>query len=108
MAGVDVVEDRLSDEVIRDGEEFEIMPVEQLPLAGAVSVVGEGLVDLEVIPPAGEFETVITEVAGLFAQVFEFEIGPLAGEQSDGTSHRCCLSSQRGACGRESLGRTAI
>jgi hypothetical protein len=89
MAGVDVVQDGLTDEVIGDREQFQPMLFEQISLAGAVGIVGECLIDFEVVAPAGEFETVVTEVAGLFTEFFERKIGPLAGEQGDWSRHYC-------------------
>lgn len=88
MAGVNGVEDRLADKVVRDGVDLQVVLLEQLPLAGAVGVVRESLVDFEVVAPASQFEPVVTKVAGLLAEIFQLEIGPLAGEQRNRTSHR--------------------
>ena len=64
------------------------LPLEQLALRAAVGVVRERAVDLEVVAPAGELEPVEAPFAGLRGKLFEGEIGPLAGEQRDGTAHR--------------------
>jgi hypothetical protein len=59
---VDVVEHGLPDEVVRDREQLQVVLFEQLALAGAVGVVGERLVDFEMVAPAGQFEPVVAEV----------------------------------------------
>jgi hypothetical protein len=74
------VEDGLPDEVVRDGEQFEVILFQQLALAGAVRVFRQRLGHLEVVPPAGEFDADVTELTGLQAQLFEREVGPLAGK----------------------------
>ena len=55
-----------------------VIPGEEIALGLAVS--GVGFVDFEVIAPAGEFETVITEILGFLRHCFARQIGPLAGE----------------------------
>ena len=87
VPGVDVVQHALADQVIRDGKHLQVVLFEQVAFAAAVRVVGEGLVDLEVVAPAGQLEPVVAELAGFFAQRFEGQIGPLTGEQRDGASH---------------------
>ena len=87
VAGVDVVEHALADQVVRDGEQLQVVLFEQVAFAAAVGVVGDGLVDLEMVAPAGQFESVVAEVAGLFAQRFQRQIGPLTGKERDGASH---------------------
>ena len=59
---------------------LQVVLFEQVAFAAAVRVVGDGLVDLEMVAPAGQLEPVVPEVAGLFAQRFQREIGPLTGE----------------------------
>ena len=61
----------------------------------AVAVVGERGVDVEVVAPAGELEAVEAPGAGLLGELGERQVGPLAGEQSDGSCHM----------GREGYGR---
>ena len=85
---VDAVADRLADEVRADRPDVEPVALEELAVRAAVAVVGERLVDLEVVAPAGELEPVEAPVAGLRGEVLERQIGPLAGEQGDGTGHR--------------------
>jgi hypothetical protein len=87
VSGIDVIEDGLSDEVVGDGEEFEAVFFEEFAFAGAVGIVGEGFVDFEVVAPAGKFESIVAEFFGFFAECFEWEVGPLAGEEGNGTCH---------------------
>ena len=87
VSGIDVIEHGLSDEVVGNGEEFEAVFFEEFAFAGAVGVVGEGFLDFEVVAPAGKFESVVAEFFGFFAECFEGEVGPLAGEEGNGTCH---------------------
>ena len=87
VAGVDIVEDALADEVVGDGKQFEIVFFEQVAFAAAIRVVGDCFVDFKMVAPAGQFEAVVSEISGLFAQRFQREIGPLTGKKCDGASH---------------------
>ena len=64
-----------------------------------VAGVREGLVDLEVVAPAGEFEAVVAEVAGEAADLLQRQVGPLAGEEREVTGHARSLL-RRGGIGR--------
>ena len=96
VADVDIVADRLAHQVVRDGEQLEVVLLEQFAFAGAVGVVGERLLDFEVISPAGQFETIKAPLAGLLAQHFQGQVGPLAGEQRDGTTRHRTQPSSKG------------
>ena len=85
---VDAVADRLADEMRADRENVQMVALQDLLLRPAVAVVLERLVDLEVVAPAGELETVEAPAAGLRGKILERQVGPLAGEQRDGTGHR--------------------
>jgi hypothetical protein len=74
-------------EVVGDGPALEAVLVEQRVPGVQVRRVGERLVDLEVVAPAGEFESVVAEVAGETADLFEGEVGPLAGEERELARH---------------------
>jgi hypothetical protein len=39
------------------------------------------------IPPACQFQAIVSKPAGLFADLLKLQIRPLAGEQRDETSH---------------------
>jgi hypothetical protein len=43
-----------------------------------------GLLDIEVITPTGEFESIVVKRFGLPGKDIEGEVGPLAGEQGNG------------------------
>jgi hypothetical protein len=45
------------------------------------------LVDFEVVAPAGEFESVVAHLFREWGEFFEGKVGPLAGEQGDGSWH---------------------
>ena len=65
----------------------------------AVARLGERAVDLEVVAPAGELEAVEAPAAGLRRELLERQVGPLAGEQRDGTCHVLLLSVRTVAAG---------
>ena len=88
MALVDPVADRLADEMSADRPDVEVVALEDLATRPAVGLVGERLVDLEVVAPAGELEAVEAPAAGLRGEILDRQVGPLAGEQRDGTGHR--------------------
>ena len=80
MAGIDVIEDGLADEVIGDREELQVVFFQEFPFAVAVGVVGQCFVDFEMVSPAGKFQAVIAEILCFFAHLFQGEVGPLSGE----------------------------
>lgn len=83
-----IVADGLADEVVGDRPALQPVLVEQLVPPGQVAGVIEGLVDLEVVAPAGEFEPVVAEVTGEPADLLQRQVGPLAGEESEGRGMR--------------------
>src|SRR5690606_17108416 len=83
----DGVAHRLADQVVGDRPALESVLVEQLVPGVDVGGVGEGLVHLEVVAPAGEFEPVVAEVAGESADLLQGQVGPLAGEQREVARH---------------------
>ena len=86
MPVVDVVADGLTDEVVGDGETSQAVVGEQFPL-GFDRLGGPHGVDIEVVAPAGEFESVVAHALGEGREFFERQIGPLAGEKSNGSGH---------------------
>ena len=84
---VDIVEDALSDEVIGDRKQLQVVLLQEVAFTAAVGIVGDRLVDLEMVAPASQLEPVVTKLTGLLAQRLEGEIGPLAGKQRNGASH---------------------
>ena len=88
MTVVDGVADRLADKMSADRQNVQMIALQDLLLRSAVFLVLERLVDLEVVAPAGELEPVETPAAGLRGQILEWQVGPLAGEERDGTGHQ--------------------
>src|SRR4029079_3978460 len=86
---VDPVADRLPDEVRADRPHPEAVPLEQLAAALRVRRVGDRLVDLEMVAPARELEPVEAPLTAFRGELLDRQIGPLAGEQRDWTTHRC-------------------
>ena len=84
---VDVVQHRLADQVVADGEHLQVVLFQQLALLGAVVVLGQGLVDLEVVAPAGQLQAVVAEFVAFPGQFGHGQVGPLAGEQRYRSSH---------------------
>ena len=88
VARVDRVADGLPDEVRAERPAAEPVALEELAPSLRVPVVGERLVDLEVVAPAGELEPVEPPLARLGGEVVDGQVGPLAGEERYGTRHR--------------------
>ena len=84
---VDVVQHRLADQVVADGEHLEVVLFQQFAFLGAVVVLVEGLIDLEVIAPAGQFQPVVSEAAAFSSQFGQGQVGPLARKYRDRSSH---------------------
>ncbi len=88
---VDQVQHGLAHQVVADGEDLHVVLFQHFPLVGTIVVVGQGLVDLEVVAPAGQLQPVVAELAELLGQGFQGQVGPLAGEHGDRSSHRVLL-----------------
>jgi hypothetical protein len=89
VALVDVVADRLADEVAGDGVAGQAVVLEERPLVVDVFLARGGGIDIEVVAPAGELDTIVAHLLDERGEFFEGEVGPLAGEQGDGTGHGC-------------------
>jgi hypothetical protein len=61
---VDQVADRLANEMVRHGEAGQAVVGEQFPLFADVGFRRHGAVDLEMVAPAGEFESVVAHAFG--------------------------------------------
>lgn len=85
VARVDVVTHGLTDEVGRDGVALHAGGLQLGAFGIAVSLVG--FLDFKVISPAGELEAVIAKAFAFLKHGVEGQIGPLAGEEGDGTWH---------------------
>ena len=92
VPGIDPVADRLADEMRTDRPDAEPVALEQLAPALGVRRVGDRLLDLEVIAPAGQLEPVEAPAGATGRELVDRQIGPLTGEESDGTRHSCLLA----------------
>ena len=82
-----VVADRLTDKMIRQSPRLQVVRGQDLlPLLDVPRFV-DGSMNVEVVSPAGDFETVIAPLAGQFTHGREGEVSPLGGEQRDRTRH---------------------
>ena len=87
MPRVDRIGDALADEMRADRPAAEAVPLEQVALRLHVVRLGDRPVDLEVVAPAGELDAVEAPLLQLADEQLERQVGPLAGEQGDGTCH---------------------
>ena len=88
MAFVDrMVADRLPDQVVGDGVDRQVVLGEHLPLLVHIGVIGERPVDLEVVAPARDLQTVVAPLGREATHLLERQVSPLAGEQSDRSCH---------------------
>ena len=88
MPCVDRIADSLADEVGAEREAVLMVALEHLLDRADIARIGERLVDFEVVAPAGELEPVEAPAARFLGELFEGQVGPLAGEQRDGPRHR--------------------
>ncbi len=80
MTCIYAIADRLSYEVIGNGIAGQTVGLEEFPLFLDIVRLIEGLLDIKVIAPAGEFEAVIAHFFSLRGKFGKREIRPLAGE----------------------------
>ena len=85
VPGIDVVTDGLADEVARNREAFHAVFLEEGAFGGTIG--GIGLLHFEVVALTTELDTVVAHRLGFGDDRFAIEIGPLAGEKSDGSAH---------------------
>jgi hypothetical protein len=86
-AVVDRVAHRLADEVVPDRPALQPVALEQLAPRTHVAGLGERAVDLEVVAPAGQLEPVEAPLGAAGGELLQRKVGPLAGEQGDGSRH---------------------
>ena len=87
MAFIDPIADRLAHEVGRDRPALEPVFGQQVMSTLTVPVLLDRAGHLEVISPAGQFQTVVAQPGGDRGHFGESEIGPLAGEERDWSMH---------------------
>ena len=80
MTFVDVIEDSLSYKVGADGVALEFVTVQQFPLLLDIVVICQCLVDFEMVAPACEFDSIVSEFMGHPCHGFDRQISPLASE----------------------------
>src|SRR5690606_30129085 len=90
-----VVADGLPDEMVGDRPDLEVVLLQRLQLARDVGVVGQGLVHLEVVAPAGDLQAVVAPFRGEPADLLDRQVGPLTGEQRDWPGHRSSTGTYR-------------
>ena len=108
VARVDRVRHSLADEVGADRPAAEAVALEQCPALLDVPRIGDRPVDLEVIAPAGELDAVEAPRTEIGGEIGEGQVGPLAGEEGDGSGHLSSLRTgvdARDACTGSQLGR---
>ena len=87
MALVDAVAHCLSDGMVRNGMAGEAMILQQGPFFSDVFFRGGGLVDVEMIAPAREFEPIVAHCFCQRGKFLEWEIVPLASKERKRTRH---------------------
>ncbi len=87
VALVDVVQHRLADQMSADRVALQPEIVQQLPFPFAVVVFLQCLVDLKVIAPASQFDSVVAELGRRASHLIDRQVGPLAGKKRDGSRH---------------------
>ena len=86
-----VVEHELAGQVVRDRPALQPVLAQELVAALAIARVAQGLLDVEMVAPAGQLDAVIAPLAGLLGDDFQRQVGPLAGEEGHGSCHWCVL-----------------
>jgi hypothetical protein len=87
-----IVGNRLSGQMVGNGVELKAVIGEDLLLRVAIRLVGGAAFDIEVVAPAGEFESIEAHLFGAGRKFGERQIGPLAGEEGNWSCHNFWLS----------------
>jgi hypothetical protein len=85
VALVDIIAGGLADEVRGDCPAAEVVLREEFPDGFDVARLVDRADDVEVITPTGKFDAFVTHSFHLREKFGDFEVGPLAGEESDWT-----------------------
>ena len=78
MTLVNIITDRLADQVVRDRVGRQAMLGEDFPASGAITIVADGLAHLEVVAPAGELDAIVAKLVGLLAHGLKGQVCPLS------------------------------
>jgi hypothetical protein len=73
--------------MIADGITFQAILLQDGPAIGEVGIIAQSALDVEMVTPAGELETVVAKVCHFLAQVLEWDIPPLAAGDGNGMRH---------------------
>ena len=87
VALVDQVADRLADQMVGDGEALQASRFKQPVFVAAVGSGRQRRLHIEMVAPAGQFQALIAHLLRQRRQFGQRQIGPLAGEKSDGSWH---------------------
>jgi hypothetical protein len=87
VALVDAVADGLADQMVADRVTFQAVALEDIPAILTVIVIFECLDHVEMVAPTGDFDAVVSEGFRFLANGLEIQIGPLAGEKCDWSTH---------------------
>ena len=85
MALVNIVANRLTDKMGRNGKTFHTSLVKGLALGVAIRLIRLGY--LKVVAPAGKFDAIVAKRLRFLHNGGEGHVGPLAGEECDRTGH---------------------
>src|SRR6185436_17880803 len=83
----DGIADGLTDALVVDDGNDEIVPGEEVELFLTVVVLAEGALHLAVIAPAGQLQPLIARLAGLDDQLLQRQVRPRTAAQDDGSGH---------------------
>ena len=82
-----VVADGLAREVVGDGEHLEVVLLQDGEPVGDVVVIGGASPDVQVVAPAGDLQAVEAPARRETCDLLEGQVGPLASEEGDRSSH---------------------
>jgi hypothetical protein len=77
---VNGVADALANQVGADGETLQTIFIQQVAPGLYVTIFAQGAIHFEVITPTSQFQAVKAPIADLLGQLFQGQIGPLAGK----------------------------
>jgi hypothetical protein len=99
---VDQIADRLADEVVADGQALHAVLGQQCAFVNHVGLGGKRLLHVEMVAPARQLQAVIAHAFGQRRELGQRQVGPLAGEEGDGSWHRYLYQgiTPSPACGR--------
>lgn len=87
MPSVDRIAGRLTHEVGPERPASDAMALEQRALVATVAWIGQGAVDLEMVSPARQLQTVEAPRARALRKKVKRKVSPLASEESDLPGH---------------------